>query len=133
PLPARLDVDAAAQAQGRLRPRRTPDGPDGGPRHRRSLPGLEGAGRAHHRRRMAGVARQQDRLSRRFSSLHLSGSPGVAWLRPRPNPGGFRMIRRIATLLALGLVAAVTATTAAASASSDTRVTPDAPNQAGYV
>jgi hypothetical protein len=43
------------------------------------------------------------------------------------------MIRRLATLLALGLVAAFTATTAAAGTGSDTRISPDAPNQAGYV
>src|SRR4051812_1444307 len=43
------------------------------------------------------------------------------------------MIRRNATLLAIGLVAAFTATSPAAGASSATRVTPDAPSQAGYV
>ena len=62
----RLDVDAAAQAAGGLRQGRPADGPDGEPRHRRAVRGLQGArrpgaaGRARRRpvhaaRRVAGA------------------------------------------------------------------------------
>ena len=48
PLPARIDLDAAAQVEGGLRTRRPPDGPAGGAGRRGSVAGLEGQGRAHH-------------------------------------------------------------------------------------
>ncbi len=48
--PARLDVDAAAQAEGRLRPRRADHGPARAARRRRPERGLQGAGRADDRR-----------------------------------------------------------------------------------
>ena len=41
-LPVGVDLDAAAQAPGRLRQGRPADGPDGDPRHRRPVRGLQG-------------------------------------------------------------------------------------------
>ena len=46
-LPARLDLDAAAQAARRLRPRRSAHGPARAARRGRSGRGIEGPGRAH--------------------------------------------------------------------------------------
>ena len=55
PVPTRLDLDAAAQAQGRLRPRGSPDGPHGGQGDRRAVAGFEGARRPHHVGGMGGT------------------------------------------------------------------------------
>ncbi len=60
--PVRLDVDAAAQAAGRLRQGRPADGPDGVARHRRAVRGFEGprgAGRARRAGRAALHAAQR--------------------------------------------------------------------------
>ena len=48
--PARLDLDAAAQAEGRFRPRRADHGPARAARRGRPERGLQGAGRADDRR-----------------------------------------------------------------------------------
>ena len=48
PLAARLDLDAPAQAEGRVRAGGPADGPDGGAGHRRPVAGLEGPRRARH-------------------------------------------------------------------------------------
>ena len=55
--PARLDVDAAAQAEGRLRPCRSDHGPARAERCRRAQRGLEGARRADDGRRVRAAAR----------------------------------------------------------------------------
>ena len=65
PQPARLDVDAAAQAEGGLRPGRAADGPPRAARRRRPERGLEGPGRA-------------DDASRSWTSC---SRPSAAWTR----------------------------------------------------
>ena len=66
----RIHEHAPAQAAGRLRPGRAPDGPAGAPRDRRSLGGLEGPVGAHDRRGARGAASQITRRSLR------AGIPG---------------------------------------------------------
>ena len=63
-LAARLDVDAAAQAAGRLRPGRAAHGPARAARRRRPVRGLEGPRRAHDGRGARQRARSADRAER---------------------------------------------------------------------
>ena len=59
--PARLDVDAAAQAQGRLRPGRADHGPARAARRRRPERGLQGPRRADDRRGVRAAASRPSR------------------------------------------------------------------------
>ena len=63
--PVRLDIDAAAQAARRLRQGRSPHGPAGVPRDRRTVRGLQGPRRARHGRAAAGRARADARRGSR--------------------------------------------------------------------
>ena len=66
--PVRLDVDAAAQAAGRVRQGRAADGPAGKPGHRRAERGLQGA-------RRAGQARGPGRDARFPARVRLLSGP----------------------------------------------------------
>ncbi len=78
--PVRLDVDAAAQAAGRVRQGRTADGPHGVARHRRPVRGLEGArgaGRAGRAGRAALHAAQRRQRRRPGQRRRRGRRPGV--------------------------------------------------------
>ena len=87
--PVRLDLDAAAQAAGRLRQGGPADGPDGDPRHRRAVRGLQGprragqagragrgAGRAARRRAESGRSRPR-RQAAADRATHASGPRSI--------------------------------------------------------
>ena len=63
PQPARVDVDAAAQAAGGVRPGRPADGPARAAGRRRSVRGVEGQSGADDRRGARGAPRRRRRLT----------------------------------------------------------------------
>ena len=85
-LAVRLDLDAAAQAAGRLRQGGPADGPDGEPRHRRPVRGLQGP-------RRAGQAGRAGRGARRPARRRRLSRAGVGPARRASGPGRAYRIR----------------------------------------
>ncbi len=83
-LAVRLDLDAAAQAAGRLRQGGPADGPDGDPRHRRAVRGVEGARRAGQAGRAGGGAGGSPRRMRRATSEAVETMAQVPSSRRKP-------------------------------------------------